>query len=237
LPIVIVVGRKSDNKYDLIDAYFSQYNTYHDLLDTLKRKKVGKVKFIISKMHNIDAIKESFGSYFENIKIQCCMTNLYKRIIKYSLYTKKDTELINRIFSTKTFKGASRIIDNQQTSLEGRTNFDSNKDVNTATKRPKKFDKNKSRTNNDQTTFIFTRLNNMLPNIEYLLKMKPENRNKICTVNIITVIIGYLSKLLEMKSFNGKKEAIKYIYLASEKMLELGDKFIPNWDELTKNIE
>jgi hypothetical protein len=68
------------------------------------------------------------------------------------------------------------------------------------------------------------------------MEIKPSIRNAICTVNIITYITDILTILLKNKTFFRKIDAVAYIHITSEKILESGEHFIPNWDIVPKII-
>jgi transposase-like protein len=110
LSLVYVIGKKKSGIYDLLGIYYLPENNFDYIFKDIKKRKVRHISFIITKMHNINAIKKDLGLYFKRTKCQSCMANLYKRIIKYSLIDKNDVENIDEMLSAKTLNTAERIL-------------------------------------------------------------------------------------------------------------------------------
>jgi hypothetical protein len=77
----------------------------------------------------------------------------------------------------------------------------------------------------------------LLPSIGHIYDYAPIYRKIICTNNIIAYIVNYMTILLNNEIFNSEEDAISCIIVNSEKILENGKHFIPNWDILSGKIE
>jgi transposase-like protein len=201
--LIYVVGKKKNGKYDLLGIYYTTKN-FSLIFEDINRRKVRRISQIISKKHNLEYIGKDLELFFKGSKLQCCLTNLNRIILKYSYNKQNSYELIDKVFSANTLNKANRI-------LEILANINPPY----------------------QKKLILS----YLPVINNLYNYKPKIRNVICTVNIISYIIQIITILLKEKTFLNGVEAIKYIQLTSEKILESGEYFIPNWTILTDPIE
>jgi len=86
-------------------------------------------------------------------------------------------------------------------------------------------------------SMILMKIINILPSISCLYKVKTKYRNTICTINIIKFIINLVNHIIAGKEFDDDIETIKYISFISEKILKNGKLFIPNWENIIKQID
>jgi len=83
---------------------------------------------------------------------------------------------------------------------------------------------------------IFKNLNSVLRFASNSYEYEPTYRKIVCTNNIIFYLVTYMKILIGKKLFISEEDAFSYILLNSQKILENGDSFIPNWDFLCKKI-
>jgi superfamily II DNA or RNA helicase len=206
LPLIFVIGIRTNGKYDLFGIYYCLGDNTAFIFEDIKKRGVRHIGIFITKMTYFNLINNNLDNYYPKTKLQCCMAYLHKLLIEGVIIKTNELIYFDMILSAKTFYKALRICEEAKT-----MGFE-----------------NKS---------LFEKLIEFLPTISWLYKFKPAKRSILCTTNIITYITNLCLIFTKYKVFNYPIEAITFINIASNKILEEGEHFIPNWDKITSKID
>jgi len=207
LPLTFLIGKMDNGKYDLLGIY--RFSIRKEIFKSFFNNLIERG---VRKNEIILATKYNIrGSRITHNLIpeavaQTCFSSLFESIINEKIMNSEELEYIDHIFSANTYNEAMSICE-------------------MAVKDEKSTHK-----------IIFKGLNNLLLFNKKLFSYKPKDRNIIGTLNIVTYIIDYLGILLDERKFINVEEAILYINYYSDKILQNGKHFIPNWDILSAPI-
>jgi hypothetical protein len=209
-PVVYVLGQPKTGRYDLLGLYNPENNGLNTIIfNDLKNKyRISRINLIIGNTSNLHIINQARGNNFKTAKAQFCFSSIFNFITQNSGINEEEINYVNLILSAKNVSIAKSICE-------------------------------EAINNKFLDSSIFERLFLILKmrEINTLYKIEPIYRNRICTNNIIVYIAYIVQILLKENVFYNNIDLLNFIDNSSNLILKYGKHFIPNWDELTKNIE
>ena len=209
IDILFAIGKRKNGQYHLLSPSVFSNKKIDNLFDRLKKNNVNKISSIIRDSRINIMSKSLFEKYGYSLRTSLSFTSFMDDllILKNRFFNNMDFYFFETLYYQPTFDEAKNHI----------------------------LLKRKEDLNNDK--LMYKIMNQRIYYLSNLFKFSNEVRPIVGTNIIIDLLSTIIEVLLMNCFFDEPDNAKKRIAIAAQIILENGDKFIPNWDSLTRNVK